>query len=432
MHPRGHGSRRILAAVSAVLVVSAAGPLLTASARASDDPSAQKQQVDGQLHAAAGDVASADAAVAGATAKVTAVRQKLAAAQSVLASAQAQLHAADAEYQRLTAITEQARAKAVTAQHAVDIATEHLNATRQNLVQAARTAFVDGPAGQLSALVHATDPSSLADGLGLLQHVMDAKTGQLSAVRRAEEVLAAKKEILVQAEHAAANAQSAAAVEVSRRRGLVSTAQQATAKVTQLQQQEQTVLAAARRTAGAAQSRYSSLEAESTRLGQVLAARAAAAREAAARATAAAPAGGSSAPPPAATGPSSGGLIMPVQGVYSSPFGYRIDPISGVSSFHPGQDIAAPTGTPIYAATSGEVTIAGWEGGYGNYTCISRDADFATCYGHQSAIFVSVGQYVTQGQHIGNVGSTGYSTGPHLHFEVRIDGTPVNPLPYLP
>jgi murein DD-endopeptidase MepM/ murein hydrolase activator NlpD len=411
------------------MLASALGPLLTASANASDDPSTQKQQVDGQLHAAAGDVASADAAVAAASAKVTAVRTQLAAAQSVLASAQGQLHAADLEYQRLTAITNQARAKAVRAQHAVDVATEHLNATRRNLVQAARTAFVDGPAGQLAALVHATDPSSLADGLGLLQHVMDAKTGQLSAVRKAEQVLAAKKLVLVEAEHTAADAQSAAAVEVGRRKGLVLSAQQATAKVADLQKQEQTVLAAARTTAGAAQSRYSGLQAESERLGAVLAARAAAAKAAAARAAANS---GGAAPPPTSTGPSSGGLIMPVAGYYSSGFGYRIDPISGASGFHPGQDIAAPTGTPIYAATSGEVTIAGWEGGYGNYTCISRDADFATCYGHQSAIFVSVGQYVTQGQHIGNVGTTGYSTGPHLHFEVRIDGTPVNPLPYLP
>ena len=123
---------------------------------------------------------------------------------------------------------------------------------------------------------------------------------------------------------------------------------------------------------------------------------------------------------------------MPVAGYFSSPFGWRTDPITGVQGFHPGQDIAAPWGTPIYAATSGEVSIAGWVSGYGNYTCINRDPSFATCYGHQSAIFVSVGQQVSQGQHIGNVGSTGYSTGPHLHFEVRINGQVVDPLPYLP
>ena len=98
---------------------------------------------------------------------------------------------------------------------------------------------------------------------------------------------------------------------------------------------------------------------------------------------------------------------------------------------HAGLDIAAPGGTPIRAAESGKVAIAGVVGGYGNYTCINHGGNLSTCYGHQSRIGVSVGQSVRQGQVIGAVGNTGHSFGNHLHFEVRVGGSPVSPLGYL-
>jgi len=128
---------------------------------------------------------------------------------------------------------------------------------------------------------------------------------------------------------------------------------------------------------------------------------------------------------PSDTTPSSHGLIWPVNGPVTSPFGMRW------GKLHPGIDIGVPTGTPIHAAGSGTVVIAGWVSGYGNYTCIDHGGGMATCYGHQEAIYVSAGQHVTQGQVIGLVDCTGYCFGPHLHFEVRINGTPVDPMGYL-
>ncbi|NUT07394.1 MAG: M23 family metallopeptidase [Hamadaea sp.] len=114
----------------------------------------------------------------------------------------------------------------------------------------------------------------------------------------------------------------------------------------------------------------------------------------------------------------------------------RYDPYYHVWQLHAGVDLAADGGTPIYAAADGVVSYAGWAGGYGNYTCVrhgrSGGKTMSTCYGHQSRILVSDGQRVRQGQLIGRVGTTGASTGNHLHFEVRLDGRPVNPLPYLP
>jgi len=123
----------------------------------------------------------------------------------------------------------------------------------------------------------------------------------------------------------------------------------------------------------------------------------------------------------------SGQLIWPVNGPITSPFCER----RPWEACHPGIDIGVPSGTPIRAAASGHVIIAGWEGGYGNYTCIQHTASLSTCYGHQSSIQVSVGQNVSQGQVIGLTGCTGLCFGPHLHFEVRINGAVTNPLNYL-
>jgi murein DD-endopeptidase MepM/ murein hydrolase activator NlpD len=123
--------------------------------------------------------------------------------------------------------------------------------------------------------------------------------------------------------------------------------------------------------------------------------------------------------------PSASGLIWPVSGPVTSPFGYRW------GRLHAGIDIGVPYGTPIHAAAAGTVVLAAWTGGYGNYTCIDHGGGLATCYAHQSSYAVSAGAQVSQGQVIGYVGSTGHSFGAHLHFEVRINGNPVDPLGYL-
>jgi len=123
--------------------------------------------------------------------------------------------------------------------------------------------------------------------------------------------------------------------------------------------------------------------------------------------------------------PSAAGLIWPVSGPITSGYGYRW------GRLHEGIDIAVPEGTPIRAAASGTVIIAGYTGGYGNYTCIDHGGGLSTCYGHQSGYAVSAGESVSQGEIIGYSGNTGSSTGPHLHFEVRINGVATDPLGYL-
>jgi murein DD-endopeptidase MepM/ murein hydrolase activator NlpD len=121
----------------------------------------------------------------------------------------------------------------------------------------------------------------------------------------------------------------------------------------------------------------------------------------------------------------SGAYIWPVSGPVVSPFGQRW------GRLHAGIDIAVPAGTPIRAAASGSVAMAGWMGGYGQYTCIQHGGGVATCYAHQSSIGVGSGASVKQGQVIGSVGCTGHCFGDHLHFEVRVGGSPVDPTGYL-
>jgi murein DD-endopeptidase MepM/ murein hydrolase activator NlpD len=129
------------------------------------------------------------------------------------------------------------------------------------------------------------------------------------------------------------------------------------------------------------------------------------------------------APTPAPSGSVS--FIWPLSGPVTSPFGMRW------GTLHPGIDIGVPTGTPIHAAAVGKVIWCGWMSGYGNLVMIDHGSGLASLYGHQSRIAASCGEQVAAGQLIGYVGSTGFSTGPHLHFEIRLNGSPVDPLGYL-
>jgi murein DD-endopeptidase MepM/ murein hydrolase activator NlpD len=130
---------------------------------------------------------------------------------------------------------------------------------------------------------------------------------------------------------------------------------------------------------------------------------------------------------------SDAGWARPAAGRITSPFGHRVSPCHGCSSYHQGTDIGASCNSPIYAASTGKVIYAGWNGGYGNFTLIDHGGGITTGYGHQvnGGIRVSVGQVVTVGQQIGRVGTTGASTGCHLHFEVRINGSAIDAVPFM-
>jgi murein DD-endopeptidase MepM/ murein hydrolase activator NlpD len=130
-------------------------------------------------------------------------------------------------------------------------------------------------------------------------------------------------------------------------------------------------------------------------------------------------------------GPTDGMFMLPVEGQHTSGFGMRLHPIDHEERLHSGMDIAAPTGTPIQAAAAGQVVFSGTQAGYGNVVVIQHEEGYSTLYAHNTANLVSVGTTVSQGQPIATVGSTGRSTGPHLHFEVRKDGKRLDPVQFF-
>ena len=136
---------------------------------------------------------------------------------------------------------------------------------------------------------------------------------------------------------------------------------------------------------------------------------------------------------PSGSAPSSSGWVCPVPYyTLTSPFGMRVHPVLGYTRMHNGVDMACASGTPIYAAKSGKVTVASYQaGGAGNYVSINHGDGFSSVYMHMTHYIVSAGQYVNAGQVIGYVGSTGISTGPHLHFGISYNGSYVNPMDYL-
>ena len=131
------------------------------------------------------------------------------------------------------------------------------------------------------------------------------------------------------------------------------------------------------------------------------------------------------------SGVGTGDMMRPVSGPVTSPFGWRIHPILHYLKFHTGVDFGVGYGSPIRAADSGTVIYATWMGGYGNVIIVDHGRGISTLYAHQSSLAVSNGTRVSRGQTVGYVGSTGFSTGPHLHFEVRVNGNPVDPMGYI-
>ena len=263
-----------------------------------------------------------------------------------------------------------------------------------------------------------------ADGFGdLLEQTefLDRISSQdQDIVARVRELKAQVEDDVARLEELEQQIEDAVAEIIARRNELAAAREELTVKRAELQgvrSDRATALADVRQTRVNLEGNLAALEREQERIEAELAA----AQEAEQEAVAPAPA-----PAPSISGgESASGLIYPVNGVFTSPFGMRD------GSMHEGIDIAAPEGTPIMAAASGTVVSAGPAGGYGNYTCIQHSGGLSTCYAHQSSIATSAGASVSQGEVIGYVGNTGSSTGPHLHFETRVNGSAVDPMGYL-
>ena len=255
----------------------------------------------------------------------------------------------------------------------------------------------EGPGGYLNVVFGAQSFGDFETRIGLLSQIIRADVAVLADVRQSESQLLGEKKAL-----AAERKQYAAAASVQR---------QATQALSQQIAFQRQAIAALDQTYAQQQSTVTSDEGNSAEIEQIIQSLAS-----------------------QGNGSGIGGIhfIWPVVGPITSPFGYRLDPVTHQYALHSGIDIGVPMGTPIHASATGKVIVAQWLNGYGYTIIIDDGGGIANLYAHQERFAVSVGQEVQQGQLIGYAGMTGWATGPHVHFEIRIDGKPVNPAPYMP
>lgn len=301
-----------------------------------------------------------------------------------------------------------------------------------------RDIYMHGQLSYLDVVLGAKDFNDFANRVDLLRRVIAADMDLITAIRQQrDEIQQVQQELESQRQKQSVLKENAA---------------QKKAEIEQHKKEQQAILYKAETDKATAEEAYRELEASSQSIGEMLrqraAARAAAAAAAEAEAAAQQQAAASSQADTGDAGTSddsgstepdysyqpvsgSGAFIWPVNGVITSPYGYRTHPIFGTTIYHSGIDIGVDYGTPVHAADSGVVVEAGWISGYGYAVVIDHGNGLSTLYGHNESLNVSSGQSVSQGQVIAYAGSTGNSTGPHVHFEVRSNGDPVDPSAYL-
>lgn len=407
-------TRALAVGLSAVLTLGlvAVGPVAA-------DPESDKAKVDSALAAAGDDLRAANAKVEKAIAALGEVRTLLPDARKRLSEAQATAVQAEAADRAAQAELEQATAAAIRAEQEraeVEFQIQDLQSRVGNL---AREVYQNGAFADFDLLVTADSPTELADRAAAIDAVSRVNNQTLAQMAEIRAELALKEARLEALRQKIDEKRKAAAVALSRAKVARDEAAAAKVEVDLLVAKKATALDVASSERAKVLGQYKTVQAEQQRISALLAKRAAAeAARLAAR-------GGTSSQPRS----SRGSYQWPLPGTsVGQGVGPRVHPVYGYRSCHTGVDMGAPSGTPIRAFAGGIVVDTASGGPYGNHTFISHGNGLFSMYAHQSRFGVSEGQRVAKGQVIGYVGSTGYSTGPHLHFEVHVGGTPYNPL----
>ena len=395
------GIRRAAVVAVAVALVGAGGPPASAAVpelekveRRLDQRQEQLEEAREESRDVRGELSASQQHRQGLTAQVRLLQADLAAAQARLAEVEAALEVARHELELWTNRLERARAELLA---------------RQDVLNAkAATAYMLGPAAYAEAVFGADDLGALADRTFYVERVLTIDAGLLAGVRVSRELVATRQDRIGVYEDSVAERFRA----VRRHTERIAAMKARQESLLEQIDLEIEYTAESLDDLNSARERYeeavAQLEAESAQIQGLI------------------QGSGST-----GAGNYAGELFWPTNGAIVSGFGYRTHPVYGTTRFHAGVDIDGACGQAIFAAEDGTVLSAGYNGGYGNATVIDHGDGLSTLYGHQSSIGVSAGQSVERGQQIGLVGTTGLSTGCHLHFEVRINGEPVDPVPYL-
>ena len=393
--------RRSVALLGLALALVAAAPA------AADDPVEQKATVDARIAALQAQISSSKAQEGVLTSQLSAVADELQSAQDAVSSAEASVSSLEAE---LSA----AQARLDRLATLLGVQTQRLELLRAEYDRAiaildarVRAAYIDEPPDLLAFLVSASTFDEVVDNVELLTRIgrQDQRVARQVATAKARAAAQRRATIetkRLQAATVSAIGERTAAARVARDRLAAERDRLATVRSL-----KQSALADTRETRTEFVQEAESLAAQSAALEATIRA---------AQQKAGSTGSGQ---------PSAAGLIWPCDGVVTSGFGMRW------GRMHEGIDIGCPYGAPNRAAAAGTVIYAGWMSGYGNLVVIDHGNGLSTAYGHASSIVVSVGQSVAQGQTVSYVGATGHATGPHLHFEVRVNGVAVDPLQYL-
>ncbi len=406
---------RFVPLLLAISLVAAAAPVRAAPTAGGDDLGNRMKQARGLLDGAGrdelralADLQATRAARRDLDSRIAALDGRIAAAGGRVAAARAEAERAEARYRALRARLDDLRRLAAGAQRA--LAEYAAEVYRNN----------GSGAAAMSTLVDAENPSQIAVG----NHYLEGLAGQRD--REVERYRALRRDVergqhrVVEERDRARRARRTAEAELSSLAGLRAQQASARAEAADRESREQQILAGIQARKARYEREVASLQAESDALAAALRARQQAA-------LAPSPGGSDGSPPAQGTGR----LRYPISAPVTSEYGWRVHPVYGTRKLHAGMDFGAAYGSAIHAAGAGTVVTAGTMGGYGNAVVIDHGGGLATLYAHQSRIAVRVGQHVSGGQVIGYVGSTGLSTGPHLHFEVRVNGNPVDPRGYL-
>ena len=341
-------------------------------------------------------------------------------AEKTIGTVYEQLHAIQIELDTATAELKQVQADRIRLDQDITKTEAELKAAQERLqsrekvfYKRVRDIYINGRLSYLDVVVGSTDFSDFANRMEMLKRILQADMELINTIKTEREEIASKKAKL--------EADRAKVLELEK------VAQEKQTIINQKKAERQAVLERAMNDRDTADRAYNELMASSASITAMLQQRAA--ERAAAAAAASQGGGGGGATTTWVQG--TGQLAAPVNAPITSDFGWRIHPIYGTSRLHAGTDFGVDEGTPVHAADGGVVVEAGWISGYGYTVIIDHGNGMSTLYAHNSDVAVSPGQTVSKGQVVSYSGNTGGSTGPHLHFEVRINGEPTDPMGYL-